>query len=67
MDLTSCKISTLINIQDWLRRNHAGRAADQDDLRRRLSELEANHAKLVDTLSTLPEIIRIACDALTNM
>ena len=67
MDLTSCKISTLVNIQDWQRRNHAGRVADQADLRRRLSELEANHAKLLDVLSKLPETIRFARNSLMHM
>lgn len=46
------KISALLNIQDWQARNDNARTQDQDDLMRRLDDLEANQNKLLNTLST---------------
>jgi hypothetical protein len=47
------QVSSLVNIQDWQSQNYNARLADQQLLHDRLDDLEANHNKLSETLSTL--------------
>ena len=51
-DLTSNKISALINIQDWQLKQEKGRAVDQEHLYRRLNDLESNQYRLEEVLGT---------------
>jgi hypothetical protein len=50
--LTISKISSLVVIQDWQKRNDDCREADRQILDDRLSELEANQEKLREVLGT---------------
>jgi hypothetical protein len=45
------QISALLNIHDWQAKNDSARVVDQQELNDRLSYLEANQQKLMETLS----------------
>lgn len=46
------QISSLLNIQDWQARYDNARTKDHEELMNRLDDLEVNHNKLLEILST---------------
>src|SRR5262245_38950814 len=59
------QISAFINISEWQRNVDIARVKDQKELNSRLSDLEANQAKLVETLGNAFRLLQIFRSHLT--